>query len=65
MPITTDTPATRNALARLNDDVLNSMDNEGNCTVKVSDLSTLLAAYKIELNKARSLKKSLSETSEV
>ncbi|EOD78813.1 hypothetical protein D515_02319 [Grimontia indica] len=41
------------------------MDNEGNCTVKVSDLSTLLAAYKIELNKARSLKKSLSETSEV
>ncbi|USH05120.1 hypothetical protein K6Q96_18010 [Grimontia kaedaensis] len=65
MPIITDTPATRDALARLNDDVLNSMDNEGNCTVKVSDLSTLLAAYKIELNKARSLKKSLSETSEV
>ncbi|CZF81195.1 hypothetical protein GCE9029_02454 [Grimontia celer] len=65
MPITTDTPATRDALARLNNDAINSMDNEGNCTVKVSDLSTLLAAYKIELNKARSLKKSLSETSEV
>lgn len=64
MPIITDTPAMREALARLNDDVLNSMDNEGNCTVKVSDLSTLLAAYKIELNKARRLKKSLSETSE-
>lgn len=61
MPITTDTPAMRDTLTRLNDDVMKSMDNDGNCTVRVSDLSTLLAAYKIELNKARHLKKSLSE----
>ncbi|KXF82595.1 hypothetical protein [Enterovibrio coralii] len=60
MPITTDTQAMRNTLIRLNNDALDSMNNDGECTIKVADLSTLMAAYKIELNKNRGLKKTLA-----
>ncbi|WP_394208983.1 hypothetical protein [Enterovibrio calviensis] len=59
MPITTDTPAMRETLARLNQDAIASIDTNGECTIKVNDLSTLLSAYKIELNKNRGLKKAM------
>ncbi|MDD1783651.1 hypothetical protein LRP49_20965 [Enterovibrio sp. ZSDZ35] len=62
MPITTDTQAMRSTLARLNHDAIDSMSPEGECTIKVADLSTLMAAYKIELNKNRGLKKTLAMT---
>ena len=59
MPITTDTPEMRETLSRLNQDAIASIDANGDCTVKVNDLSTLLSAYKIELNKNRGLKKAM------
>ncbi|MBV7297388.1 hypothetical protein [Enterovibrio paralichthyis] len=64
MPITTDTKAMRETLKRLNDDATASMDNQGQCTVQVADLATLLAAYKIELNKNRSLSKPHNQLSD-
>ncbi|OEF50717.1 hypothetical protein A1OW_24435 [Enterovibrio norvegicus] len=61
MSITTDTYAMRETLERLNKDASNTIDNSDNCTVKLSDLSTLLAAYKIELNKGNHLRKLLDQ----
>ncbi|MEZ8027602.1 hypothetical protein L4D15_12175 [Enterovibrio norvegicus] len=61
MSITTDTYAMRETLERLNKDATNTMDKADNCTVKLSDLSTLLAAYKIELNKGNHLRKLLDQ----
>ncbi|WP_028021846.1 hypothetical protein [Enterovibrio calviensis] len=61
MPITTDTPQMRETLARLNHDAIGSIDNDGDCKIKVNDLSTLLTAYKIELNKNRSLKRTIAK----
>lgn len=64
MPITTDTDAMRQTLNRISEDVLASMNDNGTCTVNVADLTTLLAAYKIERNKNRRLTKVLSSTNE-
>ncbi|MEI8610228.1 hypothetical protein P4S70_15125 [Enterovibrio sp. Hal110] len=59
MTVITDTATMRNTLDRINRDALDSLSNEGKCTIKVGDLSALLMAYKIELNKNKRLKKML------
>ncbi|MDD1794685.1 hypothetical protein L4D06_20130 [Enterovibrio makurazakiensis] len=64
MPITTDTPQMRETLSRLNQDAIASIDSDGDCKIKVSDLSTLLTAYKIELNKNRSLKRTIAKNAQ-
>ncbi len=59
MTVITDTATMRNTLDRINRDALDSLSNDGECTVKVGDLSALLMAYRIELNKNKRLKKTL------
>ncbi|PML80686.1 hypothetical protein BCT27_15780 [Enterovibrio norvegicus] len=59
MTVITDTAAMRNTLNRINQDALDSLSHDGECTIKVGDLSALLMAYRIELNKNKRLKKTL------
>ncbi|RXJ72148.1 hypothetical protein CS022_17900 [Veronia nyctiphanis] len=53
MGINTDTEEMREVLARLRKEVVENLDKQHTVEVNLNDLSTLLAAYSIELNKNR------------
>ena len=61
MGINTDTEEMRQVLARLRKQVVDKLDRQQTVEVNLNDLSTLLAAYSIELNKNRKQCQPMSE----